>query len=115
MEAPVIAVGRLAKEYRRGPNVVHAPRGVTVEAWPGEFVAVGSGKSTCMNLVGCLDRPTSGAHEPDGVDVSAPGKDHLALVRNPLIEDRPNATPRRAGHLLAAMATGAQLFEEVPA
>ncbi len=86
---PTIRVRDLTKDYWRGPNVVHALRGVSLDVWPGEFVAVmgasGSGKSTFMNLVGCLDRPTSGTYELDGVDVSGLGKDELALVRNRLI------------------------------
>src|SRR5262249_58198143 len=86
MELPTIRVDGLAKDYRRGPNVVHALRGVSLEVHPGEFVAVmgasGSGKSTFMNLLGCLDRPTGGVYELDGVDVAALSKDELALVRN---------------------------------
>src|SRR5262249_17989741 len=86
MELPTIRVDGLAKDYRRGPNVVHALRGVSLEVHPGEFVAVmgasGSGKSTFMNLLGCLDRPTGGVYELDGVDVAALSKDDLALVRN---------------------------------
>jgi len=83
---PTIRVEELAKDYRRGPNVVHALRGVSLEVHPGEFVAVmgasGSGKSTFMNILGCLDRPTGGTYELDGVDVAQLGKDDLALVRN---------------------------------
>jgi putative ABC transport system ATP-binding protein len=84
--APTIRVVDLSKDYRRGPNVVHALRGVSLDVHPGEFVAVmgasGSGKSTFMNLVGCLDRPTAGVYELDGVDVAHLGKDDLAVVRN---------------------------------
>jgi putative ABC transport system ATP-binding protein len=84
--APTIRVVDLAKDYWRGPNVVHALRGVSLDVHPGEFVAVmgasGSGKSTFMNLIGCLDRPTAGVYELDGVDVARLGKDDLAIVRN---------------------------------
>jgi putative ABC transport system ATP-binding protein len=83
---PTIRVAELSKDYWRGPNVVHALRGVSLDVYPGEFVAVmgtsGSGKSTFMNLIGCLDRPTSGVYELDGVDVAGLDKDDLALVRN---------------------------------
>src|SRR5437867_12765671 len=83
---PTIRVDGLTKDYWRGPNVVHALRLVSLDVYPGEFVAVmgasGSGKSTFMNLIGCLDRPTSGIYEFDGVDVAGLDKDDLALVRN---------------------------------
>jgi putative ABC transport system ATP-binding protein len=83
---PTIRVVELSKDYWRGSNVVHALRGVTLDVHPGEFVAVmgtsGSGKSTFMNLIGCLDRPTAGMYELDGVDVAGLDKDDLALVRN---------------------------------
>jgi putative ABC transport system ATP-binding protein len=84
--APTIRVVDLVKDYRRGPNVVHALRGVSLEVHAGELVAVmgasGSGKSTFMNVVGCLDRPTAGVYELDGVHVAGLGKDDLAVVRN---------------------------------
>jgi putative ABC transport system ATP-binding protein len=83
---PTIRVAGLSKDYARGPNVVHALRGVSLEVHPGEFVAVmgasGSGKSTFMNILGCLDRPTVGTYELDGIDVAALAKDDLALLRN---------------------------------
>jgi putative ABC transport system ATP-binding protein len=81
-----IRVEHLTKNYYLGSNVVHALRGVNLEVHPGEFVAVmgasGSGKSTFMNLIGCLDRPTSGAYLLDGIDVSKLGASELAYVRN---------------------------------
>jgi len=83
---PTIKVSNLTKNYELGDNVVHALRGVSLSVSPGEFVAVmgasGSGKSTFMNVVGCLDRPTSGTYILDGIDVSSLAPDELALVRN---------------------------------
>lgn len=83
---PTIHVERLTKNYHLGGNVVHALRGVSLEVFPGELLAVmgasGSGKSTFMNLIGCLDRPTSGTYQLDGLDVARLNGDQLALVRN---------------------------------
>jgi putative ABC transport system ATP-binding protein len=71
---PVIKVTDLTKDYTRGSSVVHALSDVNLEVSPGEFVAVmgpsGSGKSTFMNLLGCLDRPTSGSYLLDGQEVT---------------------------------------------
>lgn len=84
--APSIRVDHLTKDYVLGDNVVHALRGVTLDVYPGEFVAVmgasGSGKSTFMNLIGCLDRPTSGSYLLDGIDVAQLTGDDVAWVRN---------------------------------
>jgi putative ABC transport system ATP-binding protein len=76
----------IQKTYRTGEVDVHAVRGVSMEIVRGEFVALmgssGSGKSTLMNIVGCLDRPTSGHYFLDGEDVSSLSRDQLADVRN---------------------------------
>jgi putative ABC transport system ATP-binding protein len=74
------------KTYRTGEVDVHAVRGVSIEIARGEFVALmgssGSGKSTLMNILGCLDRPTSGHYFLDGENVSSLSRDELADVRN---------------------------------
>jgi len=82
----VIRVDDVHKIYDMGETSVHALRGVTLDVEPGGFLAImgasGSGKSTLMNILGCLDRPTSGRYLLDGTDVSRLDKRALALVRN---------------------------------
>jgi putative ABC transport system ATP-binding protein len=82
----MIRVENLAKDYVLGTNRVRALRGVSLDVPSGELVAVmgasGSGKSTFMNLIGCLDRPTSGTYLLDGIDVARLAGDELAAVRN---------------------------------
>jgi putative ABC transport system ATP-binding protein len=82
----LIDVEGLTKDYAMGDVVVHALRGVSLQVAAGEFVAVmgssGSGKSTFMNMVGCLDRPTAGRYHLDGVDVSTLDRDERAAIRN---------------------------------
>jgi putative ABC transport system ATP-binding protein len=85
-EQPVLAVENVTKVYGMGETAVHALRGVSLTVARGEYVAVmgasGSGKSTLMNILGCLDVPTSGRYHLDGVDVSELTDRQLALVRN---------------------------------
>jgi putative ABC transport system ATP-binding protein len=82
----VIRVEEVHKYYDLGETRVHALRGVSVEIQRSEFLAImgasGSGKSTFMNILGCLDRPSSGQYLLEGVDVSGHDKKALALIRN---------------------------------
>ena len=85
MEA-VIRFESLSKTYRSGDVDVRAVRDVSFTVEAGEFVAImgasGSGKSTMMNILGCLDQPTEGRYRLDGIDVSRLGRDALADIRN---------------------------------
>ncbi len=82
----VISVNDLVKVYGRGDNAVAALQGVSFEVPRGDMVAImgssGSGKSTLMNILGCLDHPTSGSYLLDGEDVSRLSRDRLAEIRN---------------------------------
>src|SRR2546429_8269267 len=82
----VIRVEDVHKYYELGETRVHALRGVSLEIQRGEFVAImgasGSGKSTFMNMLGCLDRPSSGRYLLEGIDVSKHDKRALAQIRN---------------------------------
>src|SRR5271170_797955 len=84
-KTPTIRLDGIHKTYDLGEIQVHALRGVSLEIYPGEFVAVmgasGSGKSTLMNIIGCLDKPTRGNYFLDGTDVSGISKHDLAKIR----------------------------------
>jgi putative ABC transport system ATP-binding protein len=84
--APLIQIENLVKTYQMGDVEVQALRGVSLTIQAGEMAAImgpsGSGKSTLMNILGCLDQPTSGRYLLDGVDVSELGDDQLAAIRN---------------------------------
>ncbi len=89
MSEPLIRVKDVRKVYKTGDVEVHALRGVSLDVYPGEFVAImgssGSGKSTLMNLLGCLDRPTSGSYILAGREVARMSKNELADVRNQVL------------------------------
>ncbi len=86
---PLVDLRGVEKDYVSAAGVVHAMRRVDLSILPGEFVAVvgtsGSGKSTMMNVLGCLDRPTRGEYWLSGLEVGSRGNDARALVRNRLI------------------------------
>jgi putative ABC transport system ATP-binding protein len=82
----VINLDDIRKTYHTGEVDVYAVQGISLQILPGEFVAImgasGSGKSTLMNLIGCLDRPTSGRFDLDGMDISTLDRNALADIRN---------------------------------
>ena len=82
----IIQIDNVHKTYQAGDVQVHAVRGISLRIEKGEFVALmgasGSGKSTMMNILGCLDRPTKGHYLLDGIDVSGLDRDELAEIRN---------------------------------
>jgi len=83
---PVIEIKNITRMYKMGEVEVHALRGVSFQVRQGEMVAImgpsGSGKSTMMNILGCLDRPTSGEYVLDGESVASLSDDQLANIRN---------------------------------
>ncbi len=82
----ILALEDITKTYGRGAAAVQALRGISLEIHAGDFVAIrgasGSGKSTLMNILGCLDRPTTGTYRLDGVNIGRLGKTALAALRN---------------------------------
>lgn len=86
MSNTIIEISNLRKDYHIGEVTVHALRGVNMKITEGEFVAImgvsGSGKSTMLNILGCLDKPSGGDYFLDGVDVKTMDKDETARLRN---------------------------------
>jgi putative ABC transport system ATP-binding protein len=86
MNNNIIEINSLRKDYHIGEVTVHALRGVELKIHEGEFVAImgasGSGKSTMLNIIGCLDKPTSGDYLLDGINVNTMNNDALARFRN---------------------------------
>jgi putative ABC transport system ATP-binding protein len=87
MDAPsLIEIQDVSKRYRMGDEEVHALRGVSLTIRKGDCVAImgasGSGKTTLMNIIGCMDRPSSGAYRLEGREVSSLKSDELAFLRN---------------------------------
>jgi putative ABC transport system ATP-binding protein len=84
--ADVVRVDNVTKDYVMGDQRVEALRGISFSVRHGEFVAImgasGSGKSTCMNMLGCLDVPTGGEYFLDGIDVGRLSRNELAEIRN---------------------------------
>ncbi len=85
-ESSIIEINQLTKIYRMGEIQVTALDGISLNVMQGEFLAImgpsGSGKSTLMNILGCLDRPTSGTYLLAGEDVSQMSREQLAHIRN---------------------------------
>jgi putative ABC transport system ATP-binding protein len=86
MSKTIIEVNKLKKDFYVGEITVHALKGVDLEIKQGEFVAImgtsGSGKSTMLNILGCLDKPTDGNYVLDGVSMGSLSKNELATLRN---------------------------------
>src|SRR5271170_1008739 len=82
----LIRLQNISRRYQMGSETIHALRDVSLEIQRGEYVAImgpsGSGKSTLMNLLGCLDTPTSGLYELNGMNVSDMDENQLAEIRN---------------------------------
>ncbi|RLJ67372.1 putative ABC transport system ATP-binding protein [Lacinutrix venerupis] len=86
MSKDIIKIEDLKRQFTMGTETVHALKGISFNIKEGEFVTImgssGSGKSTMLNILGCLDQPTSGEYEIDGVSVKALSRNELATIRN---------------------------------
>ncbi len=89
MKQALIEFNNVTKTYEMGDTTVVAANGISFSVHEGEFVAIvgssGSGKSTCMNIIGCLDVPTAGEYRLGGQDVGSMNKDELAAIRNKML------------------------------
>ena len=89
MQKPLVEFRDIYKIYKMGDTEVHAIDGVSFSVYEGEFLAIigqsGSGKSTCMNIIGCLDVPTSGTYLLNGTDVGSLNDNQLAEIRNEML------------------------------
>ena len=85
-KSPILSIQNLRRDFKMGEETVHALRGVSFDIYPGEFVTImgtsGSGKSTMLNILGCMDRPTSGHYILDGEHTEKLKGDALAKIRN---------------------------------
>ncbi|PZW42620.1 putative ABC transport system ATP-binding protein [Mesonia algae] len=86
MNKEIIKIENLKRQFTMGSETVHALKGVSFDIQEGEFVTImgssGSGKSTMLNILGCLDQPSGGAYEIDGVKVKDLSRNELATIRN---------------------------------
>jgi putative ABC transport system ATP-binding protein len=86
MRNTIIEISNLKKDFYVGDMTVHALKGINLKIRQGEFVAImgasGSGKSTMLNILGCLDKPTAGTYKLDGVSIAELNKNQLAELRN---------------------------------
>jgi putative ABC transport system ATP-binding protein len=86
MSNKIVSIHDLKREFKMGVEIVRALKGVSFDVEPGEFVTImgssGSGKTTMLNILGCLDKPSGGTYLLDGVDVGKLGRNDLAVLRN---------------------------------
>jgi putative ABC transport system ATP-binding protein len=86
MANKIVSIQNLKREFRMGAEIVRALKGVSFDVEPGEFVTImgssGSGKTTMLNILGCLDKPSEGKFLLDGVDVGSLSRNDLAVLRN---------------------------------
>ena len=84
--APILSIQNIRRDFKMGDETVHALRGVSFDIYPGEFVTImgtsGSGKSTMLNILGCMDKPTSGQYILDGEHTEKLKRDALARIRS---------------------------------
>ena len=86
MNDPILSIQHLRRDFKMGDETVHALRGVSFDVYSGEFLTImgtsGSGKSTMLNILGCMDKPTSGEYILDGNHIEKLKSDALARIRS---------------------------------